>query len=254
MRYNYNNIVRIVSINLGNKAPNSVDVSIIKNDIYSSLTKVYRKTKPAKETKIYNIKETKGEILLPENFFVADEIVFKDLDGNIYLSKEITEEQFLRWSPNVFQTDSNFENEVLGESVGKIIYTNDNSELDGYIGYCISDKENSMLLKYKPTINGTLDVFFSVFPEDSIPDINDYPHVHKAFIDVLILGATISGLIRQKPTNEIDLGDKTLKLRLYKDEYAQALSDYAGYVNRSVETPIVQPFDFLNFYDDIIYG
>lgn len=254
MKYNYNNIIRSVSVNIGNNSPNQAEVSIIKKDIFDTITNVYTKAKPVKDLFKKKITSKISKVAMPENFLLADEVIFTDINGKRFSSKEITQEKYLRWSPDISVTDTNFEVEMLSNNPESFILTEENTELDGYIGYYFSDENDMSVLNFKPSINGEVEILHAVFPEDSLVEISDSPRLHKAFIKLLVLGPTIQGLLRTKPDNEIIFADKTLRLKMYSAEYKEMLSDFAGYINRTTNTPVVEPFNFLNFYDDIIYG
>lgn len=254
MQYNYNNIVRKVAVNLNIDSPDSKQVSIIKNDIFDILVNAYAKAEPIKKVIEKTITQNTSKISLPETFFRCDEVVFRDSNGHTLNSKEITQEKYLRWTPMTFDVESSFTAEALNGVPESFSITKENEELDGSIGYYFSDENDMSALYFKPAVNGKVVIMYSVFPEDSINELQDIPRIHKSFISLLVAGATIKSLLRVKPTNEIDLADKNTRLRMYQSEYKESLSDFAGYINRTTSTPIVEPFNFMNFYDDNIYG
>lgn len=254
MKYNYRNIIRSVAVNIGINSPNSMEVSIIKKDIYDVSMKVFRHSKPIKENLSEDITTNAQELMLPENFFSADEVAFKDQNGQRYYTKELLEEEYLRWDPGYNVNETNFETVAINGEAQTIFNTVENLEFDGYVGYYFSDSESMSILKWKPAINGTVYMLYSVVPEDDIVNMDSEPKMHRAFRELLVLGASIKGLLRKDVKTDIELANKTLKLRMWQDEFKQSSAEIAGYVNRTTSTPLVKPMDFMNFYEDIIFG
>ena len=254
MQYNYRNIIRSVAVNLGINSPSSLDISIIKRDIYDVTIKAFRQAKPIKDILTETVTSDMNELYMPELFFSADEVIFKDSNDQRYYVKEITQEEYMRWSPDYTLNEVDFETVALEGEAETLFRTQENLEFDGNVCYYFADSENISILNWKPGVSGTLSIMYSIMPADDIVQSDSSPQIHKSFMDILILGATIKGLLRKDVKDDIQFANKTLKLRMYTDELKQVSAEYAGYINRSTSTPIIKPMDFMNFYEDIIYG
>lgn len=246
MRLEYNDMIRLVSMNLGVESPNNKQMSIIKRDMYMSLLKIMRKASPVKRTHTANITDTKQELYLPEDFFTAYEVIFKTSNGSRYYSTEVEMEQFKRWTPNVLSTESNFETAMLNESPAQSFWTKENIDLDGKVAYYFTDEEDVSRLVWKSAITGTVEVIYSAILDEQPEDVFETPELHYAFRELLILGPTIQGLLRKPSKSKIEMNEKIIAIRMYTDEYKQMLKEFAGYVNRTTSTPRIEPFDFLN--------
>lgn len=251
MAGNYTEIINRIADNLGRDNQSAIFSSIVKNDIVDSLSKIYRKTEPIKAVAEYNlaIESEEGyyseEISMPDDFFVPLEVVFISSDGRRYPTKEIEEEEFLRWKPTVLSTTSSFSEIVTSTTPIPMMGTKENFDLDGIIGYTFSDTIPQKLL-WKPPVEGKVQIFYSSFVDEF--GIADDLHIHKLFISLIVLDVTIKFLVRQlsKATTEIQLFGLRSQINEYKTEYTETLSNFAGYVNRNVSTPLIEPFDFQN--------
>lgn len=211
-----------------------------------SLLKIMRKSNPIKRTITETITDTKSVLYLPEDFFTAFEVIFYSENNNKYNSKEIEIEQYNRWTPNPEFLQSNFEETMLNQNPSESFWTEDNVELDGYIGYYFSDEEDVSRLIWKPGVNGSIKIIYSAITDEQPEDIDSVPDMHFSFREMLILGATIQGLLRKSSKTEIEYNEKLLSIRMYQDEFKQMLKEYAGYINRRTDTARIDAFDFLN--------
>lgn len=254
MKIDYNDIVRSVSVNLGVDSPNNKQVSIIKRDIYMTLLKVMRKSTPVKREHEEDINTHMQELYLPEDFFTAYEVIFNSESGNRYLSREVEMEKYHRWNPNPETLNSNFEDYALASNPTEYFWTTENVDLDGRIGYYFTDEEDISKLIWKPAINGSVKVLYSAITEQQFEDVDSTPDLHYSFRELLIIGSTIQGLLRKPSKTEIEMNEKVLSIRMYKDEFNEMLKEFAGYINRRTNSPIVSPFDFMNDINQTLWS
>lgn len=246
MRTDYNDIIRSVALNLGIDSPNNKQRSIIKRDIYNTLVKTMRKANPIKRVLTKDITSSKSELFLPEDFFTAFEVIFSSENGNRYSSVEVEMERYERWNPNPETLQTNFEEAMLASNPIESFWTEENLELDGYIGYYFQDIEDGSRLIWKPSINGSVKIVYSAITDEQPEEVDIEPDMHYAYREILVLGPTVQGLLRKPSKTEIEYNEKLLQVRMYQDDYKQAVKEYAGYVNRRTNTLRINPFDFLN--------
>ena len=248
----YQGIVNAIADNVGERDQSSLWLRIVKDDIFTEMCKIYRKVKPIKVPFEDTLKSTFQELAMPDDFFLPLEVIFFDTDGNRYPCKELQNEEFIRWNPNVTLATTSFNDIITDASPQPLYYTQENVDFDGLIGYSFFDT-NPITLKWKPSINGSYQMLYSTYPE-VISSLTNSPDVHTVFQDLIVLGVTIQHLIRRlsgvKDQNEF-MGTQAA-LNRYSDDYKETMNDFNGYVNSNISTPIISPFDFLNSPDMLI--
>lgn len=245
----YQDIIDRVIDNLGKPEQSSVFLSIIKKDIYDVLLKLYRKAEPIKAEQDATITDASQEVAVASDFFLPLEVLFYDSDGLRFPTKELQYEEYLRWDPDVEASTTSFSELVTGASPASMIYTKENFDLDGLVGYVFID-ESAVKLKWKPAINGSLKIYYVTYPTSVISTLTSSPAFHKIFHELIVLEVTIKHIVRRlgKVSNEIELYGLQQQLSHYKRERDETLSNFAGFVNRNVSAPVVEMFDFLNDY------
>ena len=108
MGYDYKILMQEIAANLGKDKLNNVEQSLMKRDIYNVTLLITRKTESTKLTYEKTITPDKLELLMPEDFYVANDIVFYGTDNLQYDAVEIDYEEFNRWQPNVELITSSF--------------------------------------------------------------------------------------------------------------------------------------------------
>lgn len=249
----YNDIINRVADNVGIENQSARFRTIAKQDIYDALLKVYRKTEPIKAEKVTTITTAAQEITVETDFFIPLEVVFKDSDGLTFASKELTLEEFLRWNPDVEVETESFNELITSATPQSLSYTQENYDLDGLVGFVFAD-ESSIKLKWKPAIAGTVTVLYATFPTSLVTVLTDSPSIHKAYHDLLVSEVTLKHLVRRLSgaNNEIQLAGINSQISFFRKERDETLSNFNGFVNRTVSTPLMEPFDFLNSPDMLI--
>lgn len=223
-------------------------VETVKKDIFDVITKIYRKTEPIKKenTTEITITTTSQETTVPDDFFVPNEVLFFDADGLRFPSKELQYEEYMRWNPEVDAVTTSF-NELITPAVpAGILYTQENADLDGIVGFTFSDTKPQKLL-WKPAVGGTIKLYYSAIAPE-IADQADSPEISVMFHDLTVIGVTIRQLIRKlkDTSDQIKLIGLQTEIRHYKEEWNETLSNFYGFTNRNTSTPKIEPFDFLN--------
>lgn len=247
---NYKGIMERVSTNVhGNGVITERQKSVIKTDIFDVIVKLLRKTEGVKDSLIRNITSNKTELLMPEHFFSAFEILFKGSDGNKLYTKEVSYEKLMNWNPNITADVQSFSALVTDASPQGMLYSQEGEDLDGYLCYHLFDERDMPKLVWKPAITGTVEVFYSVVPDDEIRNLESTPDIHYAFNECIVMGASCKGIVRKMgdiQNGEVGLVGLQVQLKEYKSEYTSAYADYKAFTEKVVTTSIVEPFDFLN--------
>ena len=186
-------------------------------------------------------------IALPSDFFLPLEVLFYNTDGNRYPCKELQKEEYARWNPNVTLATTSFNDIVTQATPFPIIYSQENADYDGLIGYCFPDT-NPKVLDWKPAITGSVKIFYAVYPASTISALTASPDIHTIYQDLIVLGVTIQHLIRRLSgvKDQFELVGLQSAINRYAEDYKETLSNFNGYVNVNVSTPIITSFDFLN--------
>ncbi|MHB9147705.1 MAG: hypothetical protein ACYC2U_04725 [Candidatus Amoebophilus sp.] len=194
-------------------------------------------------------------ITLPSDFFLPLEVVFSNSESQRFPVRELQYEEYLRWNPNIVVETSSFTDLVTNAVPVPMAMTEENAMLDGLIGYVFSDT-NPIRLKWKPAIDGVVQIFYAVYPTSAISDLTASPDIHTIYQDLIVLGVTIQQLTRRltSPKDQIELFGLQTAIKRFGEDYQETLKNFGGYVNTNTSAPIIQPFDFMNDYDMFIPG
>lgn len=250
---NHRDIIYDVLHNL-KQTPDQKTLSVVKRDLWYLTGKIFRSGRGIKATLEKAITTAKSELLMPENFFVAEEVQFFATSGNQYYDEEISHEKFIKWNPSTDVAIESF-NELVksADAPQEILTTDEDAELDGRIGYLFTDEIDIQKLVWKPAINGTVKILYCVTPFEDI-DFDATPHMHFSFYDMLVNGCTARELKRRisLAKTEVELIAIRAAHSEYKKDFEDDLSEYAGVVEKKSATPIMQGFNFLNDGDMLI--
>lgn len=250
----YAQIISRVQDNVGREGNRAVGLSdIYKNDIYDALLKIYRITEPIKAEISTDITADAQELELPDDFFVPLEVIFNSSDNQRFPSKELEYEEYMRWNPTIELVTTSFSEIVTSASPQAGLYTQENIDFDGLVGFTFSDTNPQKLL-WKPAIDGSVILYYVTYPEIEITDLAGLPDIHKVFHELIVLEVTIKQLVRKLDTitEEVKLYGLNGKIKHFKEERTEMLSNLAGFVNRNTSTPIMTPFDFLSDYSMLV--
>lgn len=254
----YAEIIRRVlanTSNLGTKEPSYLET--MKDDIADEINALYRKAEPIKqelETDIAITTESQ-ESDMPEDLFIPREVLFYNSEGHRFAAKELQYEEYMRWNPSAEGETTSFA-ELVDISLTPVaeVYTQENADFDGLVGYTFTDSYPQKLL-WKPAITGSAKVFYSVaYDFTALTDLTESPVFNRVYHDLIVIGATIRRLTRilTTITDQIQLFAVQTALKHYKEQRTELLKDFIGFVNTNVSTPAVEPWDFLNNYNDLI--
>lgn len=229
--------------------------AMIANDIYDIVLKIFRKAEPLKAEAEQTITSTDDYYELPTDFYSPLQVLFLDADGNRYYSREITYDEYLRWTPNVDLTIESFDELVTDATPEVMTYTTENFDNDGYVGFSFPDilYSGKRRIVWKPGIDGTLKIYYLRLPTE-IAAITDSPEINVAFWDLIVHGVVMRALRRKFKTakNEVELWGLQKEYGEHKTEFEKGIAEFAGFVNKTSETYRVEPFDFLNDYTMLI--
>uniref|UniRef100_A0A6H1ZG85 Uncharacterized protein n=1 Tax=viral metagenome TaxID=1070528 RepID=A0A6H1ZG85_9ZZZZ len=252
----YKQIIERVETNVGIERANYRTRAVIKRDIYDVMTRLMSKTGTLKVvTAELAITTAATEYDIATNLpalFTIEEAEFRSTNGNPYYKKELEYEEFLRWQPNLELITESFSELVTSATPEEIIYTRENEDFDGYVGYTLLDEGAYPKIKWKPEIDGTLILYYTsvpvTFDMDDVGVLDATPQFHHAFHEALSLGASLKWITRQfkKAITEAELVGLQTTYKIMKLEFDEMSSDIVGWVNRRITTAIIEPFDFLN--------
>ncbi len=261
----YAEIVNRIANNLGKDNQSSVFTSITKLDIIDAMDKIYRKVEPVKVDFTATITIAASSLTLAASnpavppttpltypFLVPLEVLFFNSDGQRFPCKELQYEEYIRWNPDVTADQTSFGQFDITSTPMPLLYTQENFDFDGLVGYAFSDTNPQQLL-WKPAIAGSVKIYYVTY-ENTLSALTASPNIHRVFSDLIVLTVTIKQLTRILGgiTDQIKLFATTRQITEFKEELAGALKDYAGFVNRDASTPVITPFDFLNDYNMLI--
>lgn len=211
-------------------------------------------TTPTTWTNSSEITPSVQEITLPDDFFVPLEVLFYNSDGLRYPSKELQYEEYMRWNPDIEAESESFGQFDVTSTPAPFLYTRENFDFDGLVGYTFSDSNPQKLL-WKPAIGGSLKIYYSNYSTSAI-SLTSSPDFHAIFHELIVVEVTIRQLIRKLSTlsDTVQSFGLQAEIKHYKDERTELLSNLSGYVNRNVETPTIAPFDFMNDPNMIIFN
>ena len=189
------------------------------------------------------------EVSMPSDFYLPIEVIFFATSGNRYGEIEMTRETYERWNPNVNVVTSSFNDLVTGASPQELIWTQENFDFDGYVGYCITDTEPRKII-WKPAVNGTLKVYYTNFLSPiTAAQYDTMPGIHQVFNELIIDSVTVKMLTRKYRTiknDQVALEALRSELSEYKTKVKDGNADFIGYSQKTAQTSRVEGFDFLN--------
>ena len=251
----YNEMVRRIGHNLGFVSLNSAFISIAKKDIFDVVTMIMRKAEIPKILFSDVIDDDEDDatnptssITLPTDFYIPVEVMFFASSGNRFPEIEMTRETYERWNPNVNLTTESFASIVTSATPQELIWTTENFDFDGYIGYLFTDTQPQTLI-WKPAVNGTVKIYYAVFPLTMFTDLTTTPEIHQAFHSTIVDAVTLKMLVRRltdKTLTEIQFVGIRSSIKEYKESFKESLADFTGYSKKTAETPIMEAFAFLN--------
>lgn len=188
---------------------------------------------------------------MPDDFFLPMEIKF-DSGKKRYVSKEMTPEQYMLWSPFKFTTDDDVTTDVtaVDEQLSTYQFTEENKDYDWKLGYYFQVTPDGIYLHWKPKFSGTISIYYSYLPTLSIADAST-AQVHRTYVNMLVNGSTCRWLRRDFSRNdpqrtEITFAGLRTAYSEYKAEFDRDLAVFANWVDQRSTPPLILPFDFLN--------
>lgn len=261
----YKDILTRVANNLALPSITSAFLSIAKKDIFDVLCVLIQEHEFI--TTEINIPITTSitsiDLSTYADFFSPLELVFLDSDGNRLYTKEVLPETFLKWNPSAEYSTESFNELVTDAMPTTILYSAENEQLDGYVGYTFTDDFVAQL-RWKPAINGSIQMIYVRMP--ILSDVgygfnygfnygsNDLlgftPPLNPAFHTIIVESITVKMLYRML------LDEKLTEIRLIairsliKEHQAQLKSQsdtFAAFVKKTAtfEAKEIEFFDFL---------
>ena len=190
---------------------------------------------------------------MPDDFFLPMEVKFDGTTGKKrYVSKEMTPEQYMLWTPFKFTTDSDEVTEVtaVDEELSTYQFTEENLDYDWKIGYYFQVTPDGIYLHWKPKFAGTITLYYSYLPTLTISDAST-AQVHRTYVNMLVNGTTCRWLRRDftkkdPQRNEIEFAGLRTAYSEYKVEFDRDLAVFAGWVDQRSTPAMILPFNFLN--------
>lgn len=263
----YKDILVRVANNLGLPSLTSAFLSVAKKDIYDVLCALIQEHEFATTEKTITITTSVTSVDLYSSmpdFFSPLELVFLDSDNNRLYTKEILPETFLKWNPNVDLTVESFNELVTDATPSAILFSAENEQLDGYVGYTFTD-DVAPLLKWKPAIDGSIQMIYVRAPlltaegygfnygfnYGSSDLLGLIPPMNPAFHTLIVEGVTLKFLYRRlldKQLTDIQLNGINTSIRLHQKEYQKQSDNYGAFIKKTAtfEAKEIEFFDFLN--------
>lgn len=245
---NYKGLTNRILKNLRIDNPNTNVLLGIKDDVEDVLNTVFSISGTPQSIYEYDILDTDTEITMPTDMLSPSEVKFL-MNGNKLYSKEMSAEEYFRWTPPANNTE--VLDVIEDTSINVEHYTPENLDYDGYIGFYFSYEESGIVLHWKPLSSGmTVQVLYSSIPDLSFVNGSEI-QMHKAFCDILVFGATLAEYRRRigDAKTEIDLLKLQTAIKVYQPLYEKRVSDYIGFSHNRTEVPQVKAFSFLNDND-----
>lgn len=199
------------------------------------------------------------KLILPNEVFFPLHINFNDSEGKKLVSEEILGEEYANWRPNTYSTEENTGDitEPLG-NIESYFITEENVLYDYKIGFVIeNNKDGNFVIKYKPTFNGIIEVYYAYIPDITYDNIDDNKQVplNRFFEYMIVSGCSVKRLYRKlmdKELNEVMLEAIKLNIRQHKSVYDDLLNRFAGWMtNEKTSTEFVRPFNILDYSQEI---
>jgi len=180
-------------------------------------------------TKIFTRLELPSYVFVP---FGASFKVSNDINSANYSSKEMTEDEYNRWTPfgGVDNRDVVQEVLVINGSPATTAVTIENIEFDNRVGYFFTVIDDKLYLMFKPAVKGAVIIRFSYIPVLNIEESKSIP-IHQAFINGIIDGVTVRQLNKliMDVTDEVSLIKLKGAISMYHESFRRTVNKFAGY-------------------------
>lgn len=190
-------------------------------------------------------------VKMPDDFFIPMEVKF-DSGKKRYVSKEMTPEQYMLWTPFKFTTETDEVTDItaVDEELSTYQWTEENLDYDWKIGYYFQVLPDGIYLHWKPKFSGTITLYYSYLPTITVSDTTT-SQVHRTYVNMLVNGTTVRELRREftkkdKDRTELDFAGLRLAYSEYKVEYDRDLAIFAGWVDQRSTPAQILPFNLLN--------
>jgi hypothetical protein len=262
----YKDILTRVANNLRLPSITSAFLSVAKRDIYDVLCVLIQEHEFI--TTEINIPITTAitsvDLSTYADFFSPLELVFLDSDGNRLYTKEILPETYLKWNPTTEYSVESFNELITDATPSTILYSAENEQLDGYVGYTFTDDFVGQL-KWKPAINGSIQMVYVRAP--ILQDIGygfnygfNYgssdllgftPPLNPAFHTMIVESLTVKSLYRMlldENLTEVRLIALRSLIKEHQSEFKKQSDTFAAFIKKTAtfEAKSVEFFDFLN--------
>ena len=253
----YEQLIRRIADNTGASPTNGMFRATARRDIYDVLQLTIRKSEFPKKLYEVTIADADDgsenpvpfeETELPSDFYLPIEVIFFASSGNRFAEIEMTRETYERWLPNVELSTESFNELVTDATPEEIIWTQENFDYDGYVGYLFTETVPRKII-WKPPVNGTLKIYYTNdFTQFTSSQYANAPDIHRIFSELVVDSVTTKMLVRKFRTVKDEVGLVALKSELaeYKEKVKDGMKDFVGYTQKKAETPRVEPFNFLN--------
>jgi hypothetical protein len=257
MNLNYGDIVYTVANNVGWDIPTSAQIEIIKRHMYFEMQTILRKSLSVKEEFEKPITVSKTTMEMPDNFYMAEEVIFMNANKHKLYSVEMEHEEFALWDPDAFEDELlNFEDFALSYSGRPTRYFSaEDLKYNNVIGYAFIDQKDRPKMVWKPASAGYLKVIYSATLDSEIRE-SVHPEIMHSFVDMAMSGTTyrILNLLMTNAESEVRIVSLRNSMSVYKSQRDEALKEFIAFVNHNTETPYVTPFNFFGTSEDIYHG
>lgn len=245
----YQELIRRTAANLSITSISSAFIATAKRDMYDVVNSITRKIQFLKEVKESTITDASGDLTLETDFFFPVEVVFLNESGHQFISVEIQRESYEKWIPNVSLITTSFVELVTSATPDVYIWTRENEDFDGKIGYLFTDT-SPRVLKWKPLVDGSVKVIYAKYDENAITTLSSSPEMHKTFHELIVLGLTLKLLYRMllSVESEVKLIAIDKSIRLYQKEFKDMIGDFTAFAEKksTFEVQRMEGFEFLN--------
>lgn len=184
---------------------------------------------------------------LPSYVYVPFDAHFKVSIANSgagYLNKEMTEEQYNRWVPyGGIKNPPEGEVYILDEGPQATVYTLDNLEFDGRIGYFFYVYEEKMYLMFKPAVDGAVTIRFSYIPTIDTTESTAMP-IHTAFANGIIAGTSYRQLQKMllQAQSELEVAKIQTLQGQYMNSYKSSVKVFSGFNRKKTKVASIKMF------------
>jgi len=263
----YKDILVRVANNLALPSLTSAFISVGKKDIYDVLCVLIQEHENVTTEVTIPITTASTEITLEEtlpDFYSPLELIFLNTNGSQISSKEVLPETLLRWNPNVETVTTSFTEIVTDATPEAMLYTPENEQLDGYLGYTFTD-DLLPKLKWKPATEGSIQIIYVRHPiiqqagygynygfnYGSSDLLGVIPPLHPAFHTMIVESITLKMLLREyrrKDITEVQLIATRELYSKHEKEFKKQSDTFAAFIKKTAtfEAREIEFFDFLN--------